>query len=68
MNQETTSLSNSLSAAQEANEAIGANTDLIEAALMYMNDTADELAIADALELIDADYMANEASESFRNL
>ena len=68
LNQETTSLSNSLSAAQEANEAIGANTDLIEAALMYMNDTADELAIADALEMIDADYMANEASESFRNL
>lgn len=68
LNQETASLSNSLSAAQEANEAIGANTDLIEAALMYMNDTADELAIADALEMIDADYMANEASESFRNL
>ena len=68
LNQETTSLSNSLSAAQEANEAIGANTDLIEAALMYMNDTADELAIADALEMIDAEYMANEASESFRNL
>lgn len=68
LNQETASLSNSLSAAQEANEAIGANTDLIEAALMYMNDTADELAIADALEMIDADYMANEASESFCNL
>ena len=65
---ETTSLSNSLSVAQEANAAIEANTDLIEAALMYMNDTADELAIADALELIDADYMENEATESFRNL
>jgi len=68
LTQETTSLSNSLSAAQEANEAIGANNDLIEAALMYINDTADELEIADALERIDADYMENEASESFRNL
>jgi len=65
---ETTSLSNSLSVAQEANAAIGANTDLIEAALMYINGTDDELAIADALELIDADYMENEATESFRSL
>lgn len=68
LREETASLSNSLSAAQEANAAIGANTDLIEAALMYMNNTANELAIADALELIDADYIENEATESFRNL
>ncbi len=68
LTEEKTDLTNSLSAAQEANAAIEANTDLIEAALMYMNDTQDELVIADALELIDQDYLENEATESFRNL
>lgn len=65
---EKTDLTNSLNVAQEANAAIEANTDLIEAALMYMNDTQDELVIADALELIDKAYIENEATESFRNL
>ncbi|MDE7206808.1 MAG: tetratricopeptide repeat protein, partial [Lachnospiraceae bacterium] len=68
LNEEKKDLTNSLSAAQEANAAIEANTDLIEAALMYMNKTQDELVIADALELIDQEYLENEASESFRNL
>ena len=68
LNEEKKALTNSLSAAQEANAAIEANTDLIEVALMYMNKTQDELVIADALEQIDQDYLANEASESFRNL
>ena len=68
LNEEKKDLTNSLSAAQEANAAIEANTDLIEVALMYMNKTQDELVIADALEQIDQDYLANEASESFRNL
>lgn len=68
LTEEKTDLTNSLNAAQEANAAIEANTDLIEAALMYMNKTQDELAIADALELIDQEYLANEATESFRNL
>lgn len=68
LTEEKKDLTNSLNAAQEANAAIEANTDLIEAALMYMNKTQDELVIADALELIDQEYLANEASESFRNL
>lgn len=68
LTEEKKDLTNSLSAAQEANAAIEANTDLIEAALMYMNKSQDELVIADALEQIDQDYLANEASESFRNL
>lgn len=68
LTEEKTSLSNSLSAAQETNAAIEANTDLIEAALMYISETADELAIADELELIDADYVENEATESFKEL
>lgn len=68
LTEEKTNLSNSLSAAQETNAAIEANTDLIEAALMYMDDTADELAIADELELIDTEYVENEATESFKKL
>ncbi len=66
--EEKTDLTNSLNAAQEANAAIEANTDLIEVALMYMNKTQDEIVIADALELIDQEYLENEATESFRTL
>lgn len=68
LTEEKTSLSNSLSAAQETNAAIEANTDLIEAALMYMDGTSDELAIADELELISMEYVENEATESFKKL
>lgn len=68
LTEEKTNLSNSLSAAQETNAAIEANTDLIEAALMYMEAAADELEIADELELIDMEYVENEATESFKKL
>lgn len=66
--QEKDSLSSSLSAAQGNKALIQANTDLIEAVLMHMNGTGDEMAIADTLERIDEDYLQNEATESFRNL
>ena len=46
--------------------AVEANTDLIEAALMYMNKTADEQTIAEELELIDQDYLDSDATESFK--
>lgn len=68
LTEEKTSLSDSLSAAQGANAAVEANTRLIEAALMYMDETSDALEIADMLELIDADYLENEAAESFKTL
>ena len=48
--------------------AVEANTDLIEAALMYINKSADEQTIAQELELIDDDFLANEAAESFKTL
>ena len=48
--------------------AVEANTDLIEAALMYMNKTADEQTIAEELELIDQDYLDSDATESFKTL
>lgn len=66
--QEKDSLSSSLSAAQGNKALIQANTDLIEAVLMHMNGTGDEMAIAGTLERIDEDYLQNEATESFRNL
>ena len=50
------------------NVAVEANTDLIEAALMYMNKTADEQTIAEELELIDQDYLDSDATESFKTL
>lgn len=68
LSQEKDSLSSSLSAAQADKVQIQANTELIEAVLMHMNGTGDEMAVADALEKIDAEYMQNEATESFKAL
>ena len=68
LTQEKDSLSSSLTAAQADKIQIQANTDLIEAALIHMNGTGDEMAVADALEKIDGEYMQNEATESFKSL
>lgn len=68
LTQEKDSLSSSLSAAQADKVQIQANTELIEAVLMHMNGTGDEMAVADALEQIDEEYMQNEATESFKEL
>lgn len=68
LTQEKNSLSSSLSAAQADKVQIQANTQLIEAVLMHMNKTGDEMAVADALEKIDGEYMENEAAESFKAL
>ena len=68
LSQEKDSLTNSLSAAQADKVQIQANTQLIEAVLMHMNGTGDEMAVADALENIDDEYMQNEATESFKAL
>ena len=48
---EKASLSNSLNAAQGNSIVIEANNNLIEATLMYINETGDEMAIADKLEM-----------------
>ena len=68
LTKEKDSLSSSLDEAQGVNVAVEANTDLIEAALMYINKSADEQTIAQELELIDDDFLANEAVESFKTL
>lgn len=68
LTQEKNNLSDSLDKMQANTVAIEANTDLIEAALMHINDTGDEMKIADTLENINADYMQTEATESFKNL
>lgn len=68
LTKEKDSLSSSLDEAQGVNVAVEANTDLIEAALMYINKSADEQTIAQELELIDDDFLANEAAESFKTL
>lgn len=65
---EKDSLSTSLDEAQGKNMALEANTNLIEAALMLKESTGDEMAIADTLELISAEYIEQEATESFKNL
>lgn len=68
LTQEKDSLSSSLSQVQGNSVVLAANTDLIEAALMYINETGDEMAIAEELELIDEDYLQNESTESFQKL
>ena len=68
MTQEKDSLTNSLTEAQANKVQIQANTDLIEAVLMHMNKTGDEMAVADALEKISDEYLQNEATDSFKAL
>lgn len=65
---ENDSLSNSLHASESVSTAIQCNTDLIEAAVMYVNQTGDDMAIADTLELISQDYIEQVATESFQTL
>lgn len=68
LNLEKDSLNSSLSDATSTSTALQANTDLIEAALMYMNKTGDETAIAETLELIPSEYVEVGATESFKTL
>ena len=68
LTQEKDQLSTSLTAAQGNGSALEANTDLIEAAYMYMGEEPDVIAIADTLELIDEQYIEGDATESFKNL
>ena len=66
--QEKDSLSSSLSEAQGNKVLLQAYTDLIEAVLMRMNKTGDEMQIADMLEQIDKKYLQDEATDSFKKL
>ena len=68
LNKEKESLSTSLDEAQGTSVALEANTKLIEAALMYLNKTGDEMAVAEALEKITPEYIEASASESFKGL
>lgn len=68
LTQERDNLSTSLDATESKDIAIRANTDLIEAALMYINKSGDAVQIAETLELINNDYRENAATEGFQNL
>lgn len=68
LTQEKDLLSSSLSQVQGNSVVLEANNELIEAALMHINETGDEMAIAQKLEEIDEDYLQNESTESFQKL
>lgn len=68
LTQEKDNLSNSLDAASGVSETVAADTDLIEAVVMYLNDSSNEMEIAQTLELISKEYVENEATESFKAL
>jgi TolA-binding protein len=68
LNQENESLNQSLDETKNDEMIIQANTNLIEATLMYMNHTGDSMQIADTLELITSDYMDQYATEGFVTL
>lgn len=68
LTQEKDNLSNSLDAASGVSETVAADTDLIEAVVMYLNDSSNEMEIAQTLELISKEYVENEATESFKEL
>lgn len=65
---EKDTLSSSLDEASGVEAVVKADTDLIEAASMYINKTGDITDIAETLELIDKSYIENDAKESFVEL
>ncbi len=68
LTQEKDSLTSSLTEAQANKVQLMANTQLIEAVLMNMKGTGDEMAVAEALEQINVEYLQNDATESYRAL
>lgn len=68
LQQEKDSLNSSLSEAQGVNIAVIASDELIEAAIMYINKTGDEMEIADVMERITDEYLESDASENFKAL
>lgn len=68
LQQEKDSLNSSLSEAQGVNIAVIASDELIEAAIMYINKTGDEMEIAGVMEQITDEYLEKDASENFKAL
>lgn len=68
LQQEKDSLNSSLSEAQGVNVAVIASDELIEAAIMYINKTGDEMEIAGVMEQITDEYLESDASENFKAL
>lgn len=68
LTQEKDSLTSSLTEAQANKVQLMANTQLIEAVLMNMKGTGDEMAVAEALEQINTEYLQNDATESYKAL
>lgn len=68
LTQEKDSLTSSLTEAQANKVQLMANTQLIEAVLMNMKGTGNEMAVAEALEQINAEYLQNDATESYKAL
>lgn len=68
LTQEKDSLTSSLTEAQANKVQLMANTQLIEAVLMNMKGTGDEMAVAEVLEQINPEYLQNDATESYKAL
>lgn len=68
LQQEKDSLNSSLSETQGVNAAVIASDELIEATIMYINKTGDEMEIAGIMEQITDEYLENDASENFKAL
>lgn len=65
---EKDTLSDNLDAASGIEVAVKADTDLIEAARMYVTKSADPTEIAETLEMINKNYLENDAKEGFVEL
>jgi tetratricopeptide (TPR) repeat protein len=68
LTKEKDSLSLSLDEAKDDDKIIEANTNLINATLMYLDGTGDSVEIADTLELVSNEYLEEYASEGFVSL
>ena len=63
--QEKSNLNVSLNEAQGVNAAVIASNDLMEASVMYLNKTGDEMQIAAIMEEITDEYLEKDATEEF---
>ena len=63
--QEKSNLNVSLNEAQGVNAAVIASNDLMEASVMYLNKTGDEMQIATIMEEITDEYLEKDATEEF---
>lgn len=68
LTEENKTLNEKIKSFTGSNGALEASDSLMQAAMAYMNNSADESTIGDMLSKIDEDYLANDATDSYKQL